>query len=86
MLDRLVNLQNTDEKIVAFQREEDEIPVQIKDQEADLDVLLQEREQVNASVEALDEQVSTINKELTEVKDHQRRCQARTLAVKTQRE
>jgi predicted nucleic acid-binding Zn-ribbon protein len=86
MLDRLVNLQNTDEKIVAFQREEDEIPVQIKEQEADLNVLLQEREQVNASVEALDEQVLAINKELTEVKDHQRRCQARALAVKTQRE
>ena len=86
MLDRLVHLQDTDEKIVAFQREEVEIPVQINEKEADLDVLMVEREQVNASLEALDEQVSSIKKELEEVREHQRRCQARALAVKTQRE
>jgi predicted nucleic acid-binding Zn-ribbon protein len=86
MLDRLVHLQETDERIVAFQREESEIPVQIKEKEADLEVLLQEREQVNGSVDALDDQISEINKELDEVKDQQRRSQARALAVKTQRE
>ena len=86
MLDRLVHLQDTDEKIVAFQREEDEIPVQINEKEADLDVLMVEREQVNGSLEALDGQVSSIKSELEEVRENQRRCQSRALAVKTQRE
>ena len=86
MLDRLVHLQDTDEKIVAFQREEDEIPVQINEKEADLGVLMVEREQVNGSLEALDEQVLSIKSELEEVREHQRRCQSRALAVKTQRE
>ncbi|MDF1535898.1 MAG: C4-type zinc ribbon domain-containing protein [bacterium] len=86
MLDRLVHLQETDEKIVAFQREEGEIPVKLKEKEVTLEELLKEREQVSASLSALDERLSLISKELGEVKEHQRRCQARTLAVKTQRE
>jgi predicted nucleic acid-binding Zn-ribbon protein len=86
MLDRLVHLQETDEKIVAFQREEVEIPVQLREKELGLEELEQEKEQVSATLSALDEQISAVSKELEEVKNHQRRCQARTLAVKTQRE
>jgi predicted nucleic acid-binding Zn-ribbon protein len=86
MLDRLVHLQETDEKIVAFQREEVELPVQIRGKEVDLEELEQGKEQVNNTLNALDEQISAASKELEEVKNHQRRCQARTLAVKTQRE
>ncbi len=86
MLDRLVHLQETDEKIVAFQREEVELPVQIREKEVGLEDLEQEKEQVSAAMNALDEQISAVSKELEEVKNHQRRCQARTLAVKTQRE
>ena len=86
MLDRLVNLQETDEKIVAFQKEEEQIPHEIKQKENSVGLLEEEQNQIRASLDDLDKQISGLYIELEEVKDHQRRSQARALAVKTQRE
>jgi len=86
MLDRLVHLQETDEKIVAFQREEEELPREIQEKERGVNLLEEEYHQIQASLNDLEKQISELNIELDEVKDHQRRCQARALAVKTQRE
>jgi hypothetical protein len=86
MLDRLVNLQKTDEKIVAFQKEEEKIPREIRLKEDSVGLLEEEQNQIRASLDDLDKQISELHIELEEVKDHQRRCQARALAVKTQRE
>jgi predicted nucleic acid-binding Zn-ribbon protein len=86
MLDRLVNLQETDEKIVAFQKEEEQIPQQIQLKENSVGLLEEEQSRIRASLEDLDKQISALHIELEEVKEHQRRCQARALAVKTQRE
>lgn len=86
MLDRLVHLQETDEKIVAFQREEEQIPRELEERERSVGLLEQERSQIKAALEELEKQIGGLNIELDEVKDHQRRCQARALAVKTQRE
>jgi predicted nucleic acid-binding Zn-ribbon protein len=86
MLDRLVHLQKTDEKIVAFQREEEELPREIQEKERGVSLLEEEYNQIQASLNDLEKQISELNIELDEVKDHQRRCQARALAVKTQRE
>lgn len=86
MLDRLVHLQETDEKIVAFQRQEEEIPKQLSERERSVVELEDDHNRIKASLEELEDRLSELNIELDEVKDHQRRCQARTLAVKTQRE
>jgi predicted nucleic acid-binding Zn-ribbon protein len=86
MLDRLVHLQETDERIVAFQREEEEIPKEIQEKEKTVGLLEAEHNQIQVVLEDLEKQISELNRELDEVKDHQRRCQARALAVKTQRE
>ena len=86
MLDRLVQLQETDEKIVAFQREEEEIPLDIQEKEISVGLLDEEHNQIRTTLDEIEKQISDLKIELTEVKDHQRRCQARALAVKTQRE
>lgn len=86
MLDRLVHLQETDEKIVAFQREEEEIPREIQEKEKSVGLLEEEHNQIRTTLDDLEKQIAELRIELDEVKDHQRRCQARALAVKTQRE
>ena len=86
MLDRLVHLQETDEKIVAFQREEEQIPRELQERERSVGLLEEEQSQIRATLEELEKQISGLTIELDEVKEHQRRCQARALAVKTQRE
>lgn len=86
MLDRLVHLQETDEKIVAFQKEEEEIPREIQEKENSIGLLEEEQNQIQASLDDLEEQISALQLELEEVKESQRRGQARALAVKTQRE
>ncbi|UCG37688.1 MAG: hypothetical protein JSV00_05620 [bacterium] len=86
MLDRLVHLQETDERIVAFQKEEEKIPRDLEEKEHDLEDLQENRDKARAAQEELQKQVSELTREVEEVRDHQRRCQARGLAVKTQRE
>ncbi len=86
MLDRLVHLQETDERIVAFQKEEEDIPRGLREKELGVEHLEEERSRIRASLEDLEQQISGLSRELDEVRDHQRRCQARALAVKTQRE
>ena len=81
MLDRLVHLQETDEKIVAFQKEEEEIPKHIHEREKSVEILEEEHNQIRATLDDLEKQIAEINVEMEEVKDHQRRCQARALAV-----
>ena len=86
MLDRLVHLQETDERIVAFQIEEEKIPRELEEREHDIVEEEGRLDQVRTSLEELEERIMSLNREVEEVKDHQRRCQARALAVKTQRE
>ena len=86
MLDRLVHLQETDERIVAFQKEEEKIPQEIMEKEKTVGLLEEEHNQIRATLDGLENQISELNRELEEVKEHQRRSQARALAVKTQRE
>ena len=86
MLDRLVTLQKTDEKIVAFQKEEEQIPREIQEKEKTVGILEEEHNQIRTTLDELEKQISALNLELNEVKEHQRRSQARALAVKTQRE
>ena len=86
MLDRLVTLQETDEKIVAFQKEEELIPREIQEKEKTVGILEEEYNQIRTTIDELEKQISELNLELVEVKEHQRRSQARALAVKTQRE
>jgi len=86
MLDRLVHLQETDEKIVAFQKEEEDIPQKIQKKQKTVGLLEEEHNQIRTTLNEIEKQISDLNIELDEVKDHQRRCQARALAVKTQRE
>lgn len=86
MLDRLVHLQETDERIVAFQMEEERIPRELKEKELDIADVEKRLDQIRASTEETEEKISLIRKELEEVKEQQRRSQSRALAVKTQRE
>lgn len=86
MLDKLVHLQETDEKIVAFQKEEEEIPRELQKKEKSVNLLEEEHNQIRATLDELEKQILSLTTELDEVRDHQRRCQARALAVKTQRE
>jgi predicted nucleic acid-binding Zn-ribbon protein len=86
MLDRLVHLQETDERIVAFQVEEERIPLEVREKELDIAEMEKRRDQIRASLEDLEEKDSSVKRELEEVKEQQRRSQARGLVVKTQRE
>ena len=86
MLDRLVHLQETDEKIVALQKEEEKIPREIEEQEQGFENSKGRLTQVQESLEELEGKFSQFSRELEEAKDQQRRSQARALAVKTQRE
>jgi predicted nucleic acid-binding Zn-ribbon protein len=86
MLDRLVHLQETDERIWAFQVEEEKIPRELQKREHAIEEMEERRIQARASLDDLEERMSILMKEVETVRDHQRRCQARALAVKTQRE
>ena len=86
MLDRLVNLQETDERIVAFQKEEEKIPIELQEKKKGVDLLEEEHNQIQASLDDLEKQIAELGLEQEEVKENQRRSQARALAVKTQRE
>ena len=86
MLDRLVHLQETDEKIVAFQIEEEKIPRELEEKEDNLTEVEGRVEQIQSSIEELDGRITDFTREVEEAKDQQRRSQARALAVKTQRE
>ena len=86
MLDRLVHLQETDERIVAYQSEEEKIPRELKEKELDIVEVEKRRDQIRLSLEELEERISSVTQEVEEVKEQQRRSQARALVVKTQRE
>ncbi len=86
MLDRLVNLQETDEKIVAFQLEEEKIPRELEEEEQGVSDVEGRLKNVQASLEELEGRFTELSSEVEEAKEQQRRSQARALAVKTQRE
>jgi predicted nucleic acid-binding Zn-ribbon protein len=86
MLDRLVHLQETDERIVAFQLEEEKIPLELEQKADSIAKMEKQLDQTRASIEELDARIEEFNREMEEAKDQQRRTQARALVVKTQRE
>ncbi len=86
MLERLVDLQNTDEKIVTFLREENSIPKELEGLEAKVAELQVQKAKLDTEIAVFDGKSSELSRELEEVKEHQRRSQARALVVKTQRE
>ena len=69
-----------------FQREEEKIPREIQEKEKSVDLLEEEHDQIRTTMDGLEKQIADLNIELSEVREQQRRCQARALAVKTQRE
>jgi len=86
MLERLVNLQATDEKIVSFQKEEAKIPEELGNKEENIAALDNQKAEVKAERDHFLEQVSELGKQLEEAKESARRFQTRLLVVKTQRE
>lgn len=86
MLERLVNLQATDEKIVSFQREEAKIPEELQKREQSIETLDKQREQIEAELKLFEDQVSELDRQLEEARESTRRFQTRLLVVKTQRE
>ena len=86
MLDRLVHLQETDEKIVAHQRDEERIPLEIEERERGLSELESQRETVFSEMKDLEDQITELDHNLEESRNSIRRFQSRMLAVKTQRE
>jgi len=86
MLDKLIHLQETDERIVAFQIEEEKIPRELEEKERGATGVEERLDQVRMSLEELDAKMMEFTREVEEAKDQQRRSQARALAVKTQRE
>ena len=86
MLERLVNLQERDEKIVSCLKEESSIPENLEKVETRIATLEAEKEKLDMDVAQFNERLSQINREVDEVKELQRKSQARMLAVKTQRE
>ena len=86
MLDRLVHLQETDERIVAFQIEEEKIPRELEEKGDRVSEVEGRLNQVRSEIEELDTRIKEFTREVEEAKDQQRRSQARALAVKTQRE
>lgn len=86
MLERLVNLQKTDEKIVAFQKEEEALPRELEDLELEIKALETQKDQIAEELEDLSGRESELEDLLKETKDQMRRSQTRMLAVKTQRE
>ena len=85
MLDRLVHLQETDERIVAFQIEEEKIPRELEEKGDRVSEVEGRLNQVRSEIEELDTRIKEFTREVEEAKDQQRRSQARALAVKTQR-
>lgn len=86
MLERLVNLQATDEKIVSFQREEAKIPEELRTKEKGIETFDKQRAEIEAERDLFLGQVSELAKQLEEAKESTRRFQTRLLVVKTQRE
>ncbi len=86
MLDRLVDLQNTDEKIVDFQREEDRLPKELESRERKLQDLESQRAEIEGELSQYKVQLAELDRELEAAKDSTRKFQTRLLIVKTQRE
>jgi len=86
MLERLVNLQATDEKIVSYQKEEAKIPEELQGKEKSIEVLDKQKAEIEAEQEHFQNQVSELERQLDEARESARRFQTRLLVVKTQRE
>jgi len=86
MLDRLVDLQMTDEKLVEFITEEMKIPQEIETAERKIEQTANRMEEIDLEFSRLSEQISELDRQLEEVKESTRRFQSRLLIVKTQRE
>ena len=86
MLERLVNLQATDEKIVSFQKEEAKIPDELREKEKSIEVLEKQKAEIEAELQHFLDQVSDLDRQLEEARESARKFQTRLLVVKTQRE
>ncbi len=86
MLERLINLQKTDEKIVAFQQQEEAIPKELEELELELKTLENKKNQVDEELEGLSGREAELEALIKETRDQMRKSQTRMLAVKTQRE
>lgn len=86
MLERLVNLQATDEKIVSYQKEEAKIPEELREKEKSIEVFDKQKAEIEAEQEHFQNQVSELERQLEEARESARRFQTRLLVVKTQRE
>ncbi len=86
MLERLINLQKTDEKIVALQREEETIPLELTKQESEIVILEGQRDEVASELDELSKKETELEIQLQDARDQMRRSQSRMLIVKTQRE
>ncbi len=86
MLERLINLQKTDEKIVAFQKEEETIPLELKKKENEIIVLEEQRDKITSGLDELSKKEAELEIQLEDAKGQMRRSQSRMLIVKTQRE
>ncbi len=86
MLERLISLQKTDEKIVALQREEETIPLELTKQEKEIVILEGQRDEVTSGLDELSKKETELEIQLQEARDQMRRSQSRMLIVKTQRE
>ncbi len=86
MLERLINLQKTDEKIVAFQKEEETIPLELKKKENEIIVLEEQKDKIASGLDELSKKEAELENQLHDAKGQMRRSQSRMLIVKTQRE
>ncbi|MEE8547797.1 MAG: hypothetical protein V3S63_06810, partial [bacterium] len=75
MLERLINLQKTDEKIVALQREEETIPLELTKQEKEIVILEGQRDEVTSGLDELSKKETELEIQLQEARDQMRRSQ-----------
>ena len=69
MLDRLVDLQMTDEKLVEFITEEMKIPQEIETAERKIEQTANRMEEIDLEFSRLSEQISELDRQLEEVKE-----------------
>jgi predicted nucleic acid-binding Zn-ribbon protein len=86
LLDRLIDLQETDIAIVACQKEEDQLPRDLDLRENKLKTLEEKAGEASEEVERVRTHARELDRQLDEINNLVRKGQARLLLVKTQRE
>lgn len=86
LLDRLIDLQETDIRIVACQKEEERLPRDLEARENKLRTMEGQVQEQGEEAERMRAQAKDLERQLEEVNQLVRKGQARLLMVKTQRE